>query len=108
MKEKSKYYLDTERNKNMSEQQDKRIPSYYIGLDGTECRKVIDSFEMTYHIASCCKYICRSSGETTKHNDNGVADINKAIAHLTMELDRIKKYKGRGSNNLKTDNCCNR
>ena len=101
MKDKSKFYYDTNRNKNMMEEQDKRIPSYYIGLDGTECRKVIDAFEMSYHIGSCCKYICRSSGETVKHDDYGVADITKAIAHLTMELEKIKKYKGRGTNDLK-------
>ena len=108
MKDKSKYYYDTNRNKNMIDKEDKRIPNYYKGLDGTECRAVIDSFEMSYHIASCCKYICRLSGETIKHNDNGVADINKAIAHLTMELDRIKKYKGRGTNDLKSNITGNR
>jgi hypothetical protein len=108
MKDKSKYYFDTDRNKNIMEEQDERIPSYYIGLDGTECRKVIDAFEMSYHLGSCCKYICRASGETIKHNDYGVADINKAIAHLTMELDRIKKFKGRGGDNLKKQKLCNR
>jgi|TARA_R100001163_G_scaffold1867_1_gene2899 hypothetical protein len=95
---KSKYYFDTERNKPYKK--DERIPSYYIGLDGLECRKVIDSFEMSYHIGSCCKYICRLSGTNIKHNDNGLSDLKKAIAHLTMELERIKKYKTRGSDNL--------
>ncbi len=98
MKEKSKYYYDTERNKSF--EKDERIPDYYIGIDGTECRKVIDSFEMSYHIGSCCKYICRLSGSTVKHNDNGLSDLNKAIAHLTMEVERIKKYKTRGSRHL--------
>ena len=98
MKEKSKYYFDTERNKSF--EKDERIPDYYIGIDGTECRKVIDSFEMSYHIGSCCKYICRLSGSTVKHNDNGLSDLKKAIAHLTMEVERIKKYKTRGSRHL--------
>ena len=42
MKEKSKYYFDTERNKSF--EKDERIPDYYIGIDGTECRKIIFTF----------------------------------------------------------------
>tara|TARA_R100001163_G_scaffold27079_1_gene22016 strand:+ start:7441 stop:7716 length:276 start_codon:yes stop_codon:yes gene_type:complete len=90
MSEKSKYYWDINRNK--PHEKDKRIPDYYIGNDGTECRKVIDSFEMSYHVGSCCKYICRLSGKTTKHNDKGLADLQKAITHLTMEIEKIKKH----------------
>ena len=98
MKEKSKHYYDCDRNKTNN---DERIPNYYIGSDGTECRAVIDSFDMSYHIGSCCKYICRLSGDNVKHSDDGLADIYKAIAHLTMEIDKIKKNKGRGCCNLK-------
>ena len=70
-----------------------KIPEYYKGRNGYEARKVIDNFDMNYHLASVCKYICRSSGDNTKHNDMGVADINKAMHHLQMELDRIERNK---------------
>lgn len=100
MKDKSKYYYDNERNKDIKQNKEfntlrnKNIPRYYIGINGMECRSYIDSFEMSYHIGSCCKYISRASGRTVKHDDFGVSDIKKAITHLTMELERIKKYKG--------------
>tara|TARA_R110002020_G_scaffold7213_6_gene30568 strand:+ start:3180 stop:3452 length:273 start_codon:yes stop_codon:yes gene_type:complete len=84
---KSKHWYDTDRNKDMNK--DSRIPSYYIGLNGLEAREVCDEFDLSYHLSTALTYILRSK---RKHKDKGIEDITKAIAHLTFELDKIKKY----------------
>ena len=85
MSEKSKYYWDLDRNMPYKE----KIPSYYIGKKGIMAKDVCDNFELPYHLATAVTYILRAK---KKHNDKGVSDINKAIAHLEFELNRIENY----------------
>ena len=84
---KSKYYYDTERNKEIKES---KIPYYYIGLEGMEARDVCEQFDLSYHLGSACSYILRSS---RKHKDGGVEDLTKAIAHMQYEINRINRNK---------------
>ena len=85
MSEKSKYYFDKERNLPY----DNRVPNYYIGKKGMMAKDICDDFELPYHLATALTYILRAK---KKHNDKGVSDINKAIAHLEFELYRIENY----------------
>tara|TARA_R100001163_G_C4887731_1_gene82159 strand:- start:45 stop:302 length:258 start_codon:yes stop_codon:yes gene_type:complete len=85
MSEKSKYYFDMERNKPYNN----KVPKYYIGKKGMMAKDICDDFELPYHLATALTYILRAK---KKHNDKGVSDINKAIAHLEFELYRIEKY----------------
>lgn len=68
---------------------DTRIPDYYKGKNGYEARKVCDNFDLTYHLATATTYILRAYH---KH-DTPVDCIEKAIAHLQFELDKIKDEK---------------
>lgn len=68
---------------------DSRIPDYYKGKNGYEARKVCDNFDLTYHLATATTYILRAYH---KH-DTPVDCIEKAIAHLQFELDKIKDEK---------------
>ena len=69
---------------------DKRIPSYYIGKNGYEARKVCDNFELSYHLATATTYILRAYH---KH-DTPIDCITKAIAHLEFELEKINDQQG--------------
>ena len=65
---------------------DNKIPSYYIGKNGYEARKVCDNFELPYHLATATTYILRAYH---KH-DTPIDCIQKAINHLEFELDKLK------------------
>jgi len=64
-----------------------KIPSYYIGNNGYEARKVVDGFELNYNIGTATTYLLRAE----RKHDSPVEDIEKAIAHLQFELDKLKK-----------------
>ena len=64
---------------------DDRIPSYYIGDNGYEARKVCDNFNLSYHLATAVTYILRAE----KKHDTPIDCIKKAIAHLEFELEKI-------------------
>tara|TARA_R110002051_G_scaffold191350_3_gene260090 strand:+ start:2225 stop:2503 length:279 start_codon:yes stop_codon:yes gene_type:complete len=66
-----------------------RVPEYYKGKNGYEARKVCDNFELSYHLASATTYILRAYH---KH-DSPIDCIEKAIAHLEFELEKIKDAK---------------
>ena len=85
MSEKSKYYFDRERNQPYND----KVPNYYVGKYGIMAKDVCDDFELPYHLATAVTYILRAK---KKHNAKGNSDINKAIAHLEFELNRIKNY----------------
>tara|TARA_Y100001937_G_scaffold94685_1_gene128437 strand:- start:42 stop:302 length:261 start_codon:yes stop_codon:yes gene_type:complete len=86
MLEKSKYYYEYDRNKPHED----NIPKYYIGKNGMMAKDVCDQFDLPYHLATALTYIIRCK---KKHNDKGVSDIKKAMAHLKFELSRIANYK---------------
>ena len=66
---------------------DNRIPSYYIGTNGYEARKVVDGFELNYNIGTAVTYLLRAM----KKHDSPIDCIQKAIHHLEFELDKLKK-----------------
>ena len=64
-----------------------KIPHYYIGKHHKyEARKVIEDFELSYNIGTATTYLLRSAN---KHK-SPVECIEKAIAHLQFELDKLK------------------
>ena len=88
----NKYYYEFDRNMDttMKEQvKDSRVPSYYVGRNGYEARKVCDNFNLTYHLATATTYILRAYH---KH-DTPVNCLKKAIAHLEFELEKIDDQK---------------
>ena len=93
MKDKSKYYFDTERNMPLD-----NTPFYYIGqVYGYKAFDIIEDFKLNYNCATALSYVLRAS---RKHNTPNEC-ISKAIDHLKNELDILKKNNGRGHKNLK-------
>jgi hypothetical protein len=69
----------------MSSAKDMGIPSYYIGRNGYEARKVVANFDLSYNIGTATTYLLRcgkkkENGMSDK--DKHIEDINKAINHL--------------------------
>ena len=86
MTEHNKYYYEYDRNSS-KEKVDDRIPNYYIGkYHKYEARKVVEDFELSYNLGTATTYLLRSSN---KHK-SPVECIEKAIAHLQFELERLK------------------
>jgi len=70
----------------VSEKKDDRIPSYYIGTNGYEARKVVDGFDLSYNVGTAVTYLLRAE----RKHDSPVECIEKAINHLQFELDKLK------------------
>jgi len=96
--EKSKWYYDTERNKEhplinpkmlMTKEELglERIPEYYKGENGYEARKVCDNFDLSYHLGTAVTYLLRAYH---KH-ETPVDCIQKAINHLEFELEKYEQ-----------------
>ena len=65
-----------------------KIPNYYIGKTYKyEARKVIEDFELSYNIGTAVTYLLRAERKHKKP----IECIEKAIAHLQFELDKLKK-----------------
>jgi len=65
---------------------DCRIPPYYKGkYHGYEARKVVEDFELTYNIGNAVTYLLRAH----RKHDTPLDCIEKAIAHLEFELERL-------------------
>ena len=73
--------------RSMDVKQDNRVPNYYKGKNGYEARMVCDNFDLPYHLATATTYILRSYH---KH-DTPVDCLQKAIAHLQFELEKIDR-----------------
>ena len=88
MKEKSKYYYDTDRNKPID-----NTPFYYIGqIYGYKAFDIIEDFKLNYNCATALSYILRSD----RKHESPQECIKKAIEHLKNEVNIIKKNNGRG------------
>ena len=73
----------------------KEIPNYYLGSKYKyEARKVIEEFQPdNYNVATAITYLLRAGKKKYVNNDFKAsleADIQKAINHLTFELERLK------------------
>ena len=62
-----------------------RIPDYYKGKNEYEARKVVDNFDLSYHLGTATTYILRAY----KKHPTAIDCIKKAIAHLEFELEKI-------------------
>ena len=68
-----------------------KVPSYYVGKHhGNEAHKVIEDYELTYNIGTAVSYLLRN---TNKH-DTPIECLEKAIAHIEFEIERIKFESG--------------
>ena len=93
MKEKSKYYFDTDRNKPID-----NTPHYYKGMVyGYKAFDIIEDYKLNYNCATALSYILRSD----RKHESPQECIEKAIEHLKNEVKIIKKNNGRGYKNLK-------
>ncbi len=75
--------------KNQKKQKEERsiikIPDYYIGkLYGYEARKIIDDYQLSYHIGSAVAYLLRAENKHKEARDC----IRKAIHHLYYEIEK--------------------
>ena len=102
-KKPNKYYYEFDRNLDNAKQSntnqyngktrtgglqsDHRIPKYYKGKEGYEARKVCDNFDLSYHCGTAVTYILRAY----KKHDTPINCIEKAIAHLEFELEKLKQ-----------------
>ena len=107
---KSKYYYDYTRNTNTTEASSEElkaindrlfknvgnnisVPSYYVGSNGYEARKVISGFDLSYNVGTATTYLLRcgkkkEEGMTDK--EKHIEDIEKAINHLRFELEKLR------------------
>lgn len=72
---------------------DQRIPNYYKGINGLEARAVIYQFDLSYNVGTATTYLLRAG----KKKENGmddvakhIEDLQKAINHLTFEIENLK------------------
>lgn len=63
-----------------------KTPKYYNGLNDYTAKEVVDNFQLNYHLGTACTYILRAY----KKHDTPNEDLQKAIDHLTFELERIE------------------
>jgi hypothetical protein len=69
-----------------------KVPHYYIGTNpkrNYQARYVVSDFDCTYNIGTAVTYCLRSS---RKHK-TPIQDLQKAIAHLEFEIERLKEIK---------------
>jgi hypothetical protein len=66
-----------------------KTPKYYNGLNNYTAKEVVDNFNLNYHLGTACTYILRAY----KKHDTPNEDIQKAIDHLTFELERLNYIK---------------
>ena len=62
-------------------------PKHYGGKDNTyEAIKVIEAWDLDFHLGNVVKYISRSG----KKSDNIVEDLEKAMWYLERKINKIK------------------
>ena len=65
----------------------KKIPEYYIGkIHGYEARKIIEDYELNYNLGTAVSYLLRAN----RKHETSIECIEKAIAHLEFELERLE------------------
>ena len=64
-------------------------PKYYGGEDNTyECIKVIESWNLGFHLGSVIKYISRSG---KKNKETEIEDLKKALWYLSRHIEKCLK-----------------
>ena len=77
----------------VEEKEDISVPSYYIGNNGYEARKVISGFDLSYNVGTATTYLLRCGKKTEQgmsKKDKHIEDIEKAMNHLRFELERLR------------------
>lgn len=72
---------------------DQRIPNYYKGKKGMEARDVIWQFDLSYNVGTATTYLLRAGKKKEAGMDDiakHIEDLQKAINHLTFEIDNLK------------------
>ena len=112
---KSKYYYDYTRNMDTTEASSEElkaindrlfknvgnnisVPSYYVGSNGYEARKVISGFDLSYNVGTATTYLLRCGKKTEEGISDGnkhIEDIQKAINHLEFEIIKLKNKYGK-------------
>ncbi len=64
-----------------------KTPKYYDGANRYTAREVVENFDLNYNLGTACTYILRAY----KKHDTPNQDIQKAIDHLTFELEKLSK-----------------
>jgi hypothetical protein len=66
-------------------------PQHYGGEDNPyEAIKVIEAWELDYHLGNTVKYISRAG---KKEKDKELQDLNKALWYLQRRIDNLKNSK---------------
>ena len=60
-------------------------PSHYTSGRKYEPRKVIEDWDLSFHLGNVVKYISRAG-----RKDNAIEDLEKAQQYLNWEIDRLK------------------
>ena len=66
-----------------------KTPNYYNGEYGYTAKQVVDNFNLNYHLGTAVTYILRAY----KKHETPKEDIQKAINHLTFELEKNERSK---------------
>ena len=60
-------------------------PAHYGGDTVYECIKVIEAWQLDFHLGSALKYICRAGKK-----DAAVTDLEKAVWYIRRRIDWLK------------------
>lgn len=63
-------------------------PQHYGGDNTYEAIKVIEAWELDFHLGNAVKYICRAG---KKAGNSTTVDLEKAIWYLQRKLERMEK-----------------
>ncbi len=95
---KSKYYYETDRNKNSYDYQSNATPEYYIGEKyNYKVKDIIYDFNLSYNLGTAISYILRSGRKLElglSPDDKAIEDLYKAINHLKFEIENKNSVKG--------------
>jgi hypothetical protein len=88
---KSKYYYETDRNKDSKDYQTNATPAYYIGKKyNYKVKDIIYDFDLSYNLGTAISYILRSGRKLEMGlsvDDKAIEDLYKAINHLRFEIE---------------------
>jgi len=68
-------------------------PDYYC-RDGIELSKVIEAYELPWHLGNVVKYVVRAG---KKKPGSLLKDLRKAKRYLELEIEKLEKTNGNGT-----------
>ena len=93
---KSKYYYDYTRNTGeVIDYKQTQTPNYYIGKKyGYKAKDIIYDYDLSYNCGTALTYILRAGTKTEQgmnQVDKHIEDLQKAINHLSFEIENLQK-----------------